>query len=619
MTTSRFASPAVKKTADTNYLASAPTLVNLSHLTLQSTLADLPMHQFSVSVQTAGEVVAQAFQGQPDLPGVIIMAGEDVVTAVSRRRFLEHIGRAFGLEVYLNRPMKVLVNTIGTNHLTFASDTKIQEAAAAALTRPSDLYNEPVVVRVGEHDLRLLDSYILLLAQTELLKQVNQLEQNRQQLAESLRKTGQVLVSSLSLKKVTKRILKELDKVVAFERGAVLLREDEQLSLIAKRGFPRDERVKELVVPYQADSEDVFGRMLQSQRPLLVPDVTQEPGWTQLDWLPLNRSWLGVPLITQDKVIGMISLTRLEADAFTENDVAVVLTFASQAAIALENARLYEKILSFNDQLEQNVAERTEELNRAYTILEKLDQTKSDFIKVSAHELRTPITVIKGYAQVLSTVPALKEDESSELMLAGILSGVTRMHRVVNSMLDVAKIDSNTLEVVHEELYLMDIFQKLSGSLAENVRQRRLSLSLDTSLEGLTAVTGDPNLLEKLFFALLTNAIKYTPDGGQIVVSGKEIPPAATAPAWVEITVADSGIGVNPDQHELIFEKFYQTGELDLHSSGLTKFMGGGPGLGLAIARGIVEAHEGDIWVESHGRDQKTFPGSKFIVRLPVS
>ena len=111
--------------------------------------------------------------------------------------------------------------------------------------------------------------------------------------------------------------------------------------------------------------------------------------------------------------------------------------------------------------------------------------------------------------------------------------------------------------------------------------------------------------------------MKYTPDGGEIVVNGRyhSLP---NEPDAVEIAIQDTGIGIPPDQLDLIFEKFYQTGELLLHSSGETKFMGGGPGLGLAIAKGIVQAHNGRVWAESRGRDEEALPGSTFYVRIPL-
>ncbi len=121
----------------------------------------------------------------------------------------------------------------------------------------------------------------------------------------------------------------------------------------------------------------------------------------------------------------------------------------------------------------------------------------------------------------------------------------------------------------------------------------------------------------KVFYHLIVNAIKYTPDGGRITVTGCMTKTLEMGDV-VQIEITDSGIGIAPEDQQLIFEKFYQTGKLSLHSSGVTKFAGGGPGLGLAIAKGIVVAHEGKIWVESPGYDETYCPGSRFFVQLPL-
>jgi len=125
-------------------------------------------------------------------------------------------------------------------------------------------------------------------------------------------------------------------------------------------------------------------------------------------------------------------------------------------------------------------------------------------------------------------------------------------------------------------------------------------------------------LLHKAFYQVIMNAIKFTPDGGQIIIKGKTLTESSKSPE-VEISVHDTGIGIAKESQEVVFEKFYQTGDVLMHSSGRTKFKGGGPGLGLAIARGVVKAHGGRIWLESPGYDEETTPGTTVYIRLPVN
>lgn len=436
-------------------------------------------------------------------------------------------------------------------------------------------------------------------------------EQRRRRLAESMERAGRVLSSSLKLNEVPVRILEQLAEVVPYGRGALFLREGEQLTLIAQRGFPDDPRVAMLAVPIR--SGDIFQRMAQTRDFVRVDDVRADAGWSQVDWLPLHASFLGIPLIAQDEAIGMISLTREAVAAFTDEDATLAKAFAGQASIALENARLYNEITRLNEHLEQKVRERTEELNRAYTALERLDRTKSDFINVAAHELRTPLTVIKGYAQVLGT--AADPNSPQRSLVEGIQRGVERLHEIVNSMLDVAKISTEQLALYRQPVKLAHIIDNVALHFREALQERSLTLTVE-GVETLPIVYCDPDMMYKVFYHLVVNAIKYTPDGGRITITGRHL--ADADPEMVEIVVADTGIGIAKEHQELIFERFYQTGEVSFHSSGKTKFKGGGPGLGLAIAKGAVVAHQGRIWVESEGCDEKTCPGSRFYVQIPV-
>jgi signal transduction histidine kinase len=134
----------------------------------------------------------------------------------------------------------------------------------------------------------------------------------------------------------------------------------------------------------------------------------------------------------------------------------------------------------------------------------------------------------------------------------------------------------------------------------------------------LPPVEADPGRLHQVFTQIINNAIKYTPDGGKILITGQTEAATGSRPAAVRIIVTDTGVGIAPEDRDKIFERFYRAGNSNLHSTGQTKFMGAGPGLGLAIVKGLVEAHGGRIWAESQGFDQQNCPGSTFSIVLPV-
>jgi signal transduction histidine kinase len=312
----------------------------------------------------------------------------------------------------------------------------------------------------------------------------------------------------------------------------------------------------------------------------------------------------------------MIAVGRERFEAYTAEEAEVIFTFANQAAIAIQNARLYDQVTRFNQQLEQRVKDRTVELERAYDRLTKMDHNKTDFISIAAHEMRTPLTVLLGYTSLLKADAGIQADPQLVEVLDGILNGASRMHEVINQMLEAARVDSQQLDMHLRQMNLSLVIQRVRGDFRMAVAERSLTLEIK-DLNQLPTIQADVELLYKVFYNVVINAIKYTPDGGRIAIS-HNLRREGTA-TWVDVMVQDTGVGIAPEYHELIFEKFYQMGEVAFHSSGKTKFKGGGAGLGLAIARGIVQAHHGRIWVESPGHDEKQCPGSCFHILLPVA
>ncbi len=255
------------------------------------------------------------------------------------------------------------------------------------------------------------------------------------------------------------------------------------------------------------------------------------------------------------------------------------------------------------------------QLEHVQQTLEKLDRSKSDFIAVAAHELKTPLTLVEGYASMLHELLERKTTDPTETVLInGIHNGTRRLQTIINDMIDVSLIDNNLLSLNFQPAWLNRLFSVLYDELKQTIKERDLHLEFKTFPGSNELMFADSERLLQVFRNILTNAVKYTPDGGSITIDGRKLP------GFIEITFADTGIGIDQDDTFLIFEKFSRPGTSNpsLHSSGKTKFKGGGPGLGLHIAKGIIELHGGTIWVESPGFDERACPGSTFHVLLPM-
>ena len=264
-------------------------------------------------------------------------------------------------------------------------------------------------------------------------------------------------------------------------------------------------------------------------------------------------------------------------------------------------------------EMETRVAHISGEMEKVQKKMEHVDRSKSAFISVAAHELKTPITLIDGYASMMEDLLMEGSALSLDGLLAGMQTGIKRLRTIVDDMLDVSMIDNNLLQLNFQPIQLENLFEILQRDLAETVKRRRQTMDVRPFEGSDIWIYVDSARIMQAVRNILDNAVKFTPDGGTIIVDGRILP------GLIEVTISDTGIGISQENQAVIFEKFGQLGRIDLHSSGKTKFKGGGPGLGLAIARGIVEAHGGRIWLESPGYDEKTHPGTIVYVRLPVN
>ncbi len=268
------------------------------------------------------------------------------------------------------------------------------------------------------------------------------------------------------------------------------------------------------------------------------------------------------------------------------------------------------------DRIRENDQIAIQDLQNTNKVLHHLDRNKLEFIQVAAHELRTPLTVLKGYVNVLNSFPEVKANPALGEVMSGIIKGADRMHEVVNTMLDATRIDSDTLKLRAAPVLLKRVISDTVHELAKAAAERSIEITI--AEEAATPnINADPALIQKALYHLIVNAVKFTPDGGRVIVRSYPITMEKELPG-VEIRIQDTGIGLDAEHHELIFEKFYQVGDVAIHSSGKTSFKGGGPGLGLAIVRGVARAHGGKAWVESSGHDEVKLPGSTFYLQLPI-
>lgn len=274
-------------------------------------------------------------------------------------------------------------------------------------------------------------------------------------------------------------------------------------------------------------------------------------------------------------------------------------------------------IRSTLDRLRSNDQRDIQDLQRTNKMLRQLDRNKLEFIQVAAHELRTPLTVMKGYVNIMKMTAGIKDNAALAEVLEGIEKGADRMHQVVNAMLDVTRLDSDNLRILPVPVPLKSVVNDVAHDLNKLAVERRVTITIDHSPDT-PNINADPTLIQKALHHLIINAIKYTPDDGQIQIRTRPVTLAGGVPG-VEIAIQDTGIGLDKEHHELVFEKFYQVGSVALHSSSKTAFKGGGPGVGLAIVHGVARAHGGRVWVESSGHDETNFTGSTFYLQLPIN
>jgi signal transduction histidine kinase len=341
--------------------------------------------------------------------------------------------------------------------------------------------------------------------------------------------------------------------------------------------------------PITPGRHTITARVAQERRTIHVADLQADPEYSYAlrDIDPI-RTELGVPMFRGDEIVGVVILYKLEVQPFTEKQIELVTTFADQAVIAIENVRLLTELRV-----------RTAELEDKSRQLEMASTNKSQFLSSMSHELRTPLNAIIGLTEMMVTNAARFGTEKALEPLRRVNAAGTHLLSLINEVLDLSKIEAGKLDLNPESIDLTRLIDEVIGTAGQLAEKNKNRLIVETQ-ENIGALNADPMRLKQILLNLLSNACKFTKEG-EVALRVRKV---ADGRDWVELAVADSGIGMTPEQQAKLFQDFTQ-------ADSLTARRYGGTGLGLALSRKLARMMGGDVTVTS-----EPGKGSVFTVRL---
>ncbi len=332
--------------------------------------------------------------------------------------------------------------------------------------------------------------------------------------------------------------------------------------------------------------EGVSGQAVLERRPIYVRDTRNHPGFLFFD--DVLRSLIAVPLMSRDEVIGAITVDSDSPKAFDDSDIQLMTIAAAQVSTAIANARLFEE-----------AEERAAQLAVAYEELQENDRLKDELVQNVSHELRTPLTFVKGYVDLLMDGEMGIVNEEQQTTLQIVSDKTQEITRLIDDIMSLQRISADNL--IFESFEMTKLIEEAITGHRLTADQKGLSLDFPSNEQRVGKITADKGRIQQVVDNILVNAIKFSPDGGTILLTMEE------EPEQVIVKIADEGIGLPEDKVDRIFERFYQV-------DGTSRRRFGGAGIGLAIVKRIIDAHDGEIWVES-----TINKGSTFYFTLPKS
>ncbi len=515
--------------------------------------------------------------------------------------------RELGIVTYLGLPIKIRDEVIGVLSFNTTAPRHYTDEEVAYLTSFSDQ------AAIAIENARLHSAAV----------------RQGEELAALLRATRSVM-SGLDLQGILDRLVAEAARMAGTEHVSVMLVDqgEQVLRVAAQAGNPVPEGFQ---VPLGTDLSGVVARTGQ---PVFSPDSPADPRnlLAARDREYGFVTYLGLPIKIRDEVLGVLSFDTTAPRLYSAKELAYLTSFADQAAIAIENARLYEAIRLHAATLEQRIRERTHELEMARSQAEEASHLKSEFLANMSHELRTPLNSIIGFSELLLEKHVGPLVDKQARYLGHIHRAGKHLLALINDILDLTKVEVGKLTLQPRSLPVAATLEDtlvIARGLA-NRKEQTVEVRIDPGLPPLQA---DPVRFKQICFNLLSNAIKFTPERGTITLTARhvpgiaecgmrnaELPATGSAPqsairnpqsdivGWLEIRISDTGIGIRAEDLPRLFQEFTQ-----LEAAATKRHEG--TGLGLALTKRLVVLHGGRIWAESAGEGR----GSTFTVLLPLA
>ena len=479
------------------------------------------------------------------------------------------VGSASGSRSFLFVPLRQRRELVG---ILLARRTEVRPFTPAQI-KLLETFADQAVIAI--ENVRLLQE--LQQRTRELVRSVGELK--------ALGEVGQAVSSTLDLETVLTRIVSHAVQLSGTDGGAIYEYDEESEEFLLRA---TDHMEEELINALRANpprlGDGVVGRAALSREPIQIVDIADAVAYAPRMRALLARfgfrASLAVPLLREDRIIGGLVVRRKSTGEFRPEVIELLKTFATQSALAIQNARLFREIEDKSRQIEA------------------ANRHKSEFLANMSHELRTPLNAIIGFSEVLLDPSLEVSGEERSQFLTDIFTSGKHLLGLINEILDLAKVEAGKMELQIEPALLQDVFEAVSNTMRPLAVKKSIDLRAECD-ERLDLIPMDGARIKQVLLNLIGNAVKFTPDRGKVWIR------ANAEDGEVQIEVSDTGPGIPPEDRERIFLEFQQVGR----DAGKPQ----GTGLGLALAKKFIEMHGGKIWVDS-----EMGKGSSFTFTLPL-